>query len=145
MNELREVLSGHEEDGTNWSVTAGPDEADESSFWTFVWRARPGGCPARSGMGGPRLHAGNLVNVWAGQADGTPPFVLLRAAPVVERVKLRTAGGQLVQMALSGVVEDFGLRFGAAALQDGDEPTTLTVELADGTTMTGQVPWPRRR
>lgn len=145
MDELRVVLSGHEVDGTDWSVTAGPDAIHEGWFWTWIWRSRPGGSPARSGMGGPTLTDGDVVNVWAGQTDGTPPFVMLRAAPQVERVIVRTGGGHDVPMALSDVVEEFGLRFGAVALADDDEPSTLSIELADGNTVTGPVPWPGRR
>lgn len=144
MDELQ-VVSGHEADGTDWSVTAGPDGTEEESFWTFVSRSRPGGRPARSGMGGPKLHDGNLVNVWAGRADGTPPFVMLRAAPEVTRVTVTTSVGHDLQMTMSEVVEEFGLRFGAVALADEDEPLVLSVEHADGRTVTGPVPWPRRR
>lgn len=145
VEELSVVLSGREPDGTDWSVLARPDEDHEGPFWTFIRRGRPGGRSAQSGMGAPKLHEGHVVSVWAGQADGTPPFVMLRADPSVERVSATTRSGVTFDVALSPVIEEFGLRFGAAPLPEDGEAAALTVHLVDGGTVTGTVPWPRRR
>lgn len=126
------MLSGNEPDGLEWSVLAGPDAAHDGWFWTFIRRAGPDGRPAQSGMGGLKLHEGSVVNVWAGQADGTPPFVLLRADPSVECVSVTTQRADTVDLVLSPVIDEFALRFGAGALPKDDEPATLTVHLVSG-------------
>jgi len=141
---LQVVLEGHEPDGTEWSVLAGPDESNEGALWTFVRRSRPGGRPAQSGMGGPKLHGDNVVNVWAGRSDGTPSFILVRGIPSIEDLTVTTRSGVTLSMHLSPLIEAFGLRFGAAALPEDDEPQTLIVRLIDGRVVTGDVPWPRR-
>lgn len=141
---LQVVLEGREPDGTVWSVLAGPDPADVHGLFTFVRRTGPGGRTAQSGMGGPVLHGDDVVNVWAGKSDGTPPFILLRGLPSIEHATVETMGASTVPVRLSPVVEDLGLRFGAAALPVDDPPETLTVRLADGRVVTGRVPWPGR-
>ena len=75
---LRVVLEGRGADGTVWSVLAGPDASAADGLYAFVHRVGPGGREARSGMGGPKLYGDDVVNVWAGKSDGTPPFILLR-------------------------------------------------------------------
>ncbi|MDA8313543.1 MAG: hypothetical protein M0Z46_23580 [Actinomycetota bacterium] len=95
-------------------------------------------------MGGPKLYGDDVVNVWAGKSDGTPPFILIRGAPLIEEAMVLTSGGKTVQVTLSRVIEEFGLRFGAAALPEDDPPDNLSVRLGDGRVVTGEVPWPRR-
>lgn len=127
-----------------WSVLVRPDPTDTDGLYTFVHRTASSGRSARSGMGGPKLYDGGVVNVWAGRSDGTPPFILLRGLPSIEEAIVLTSGGTTVPLTLSAVIEEFGLRFGAAALPEEDPPATLTVRLADGQVITGDVPWPRR-
>lgn len=143
MDELRKVLSGSEPDGIEWAILAGEDPVSDD-FWTFIRRSCRGSHPAQSGMGGPKLFPGAVVNVWAGQADGTPPFVLIRADPSVERVVATTLSGATRELALSPTIDDFGLRFGARPFSHDDVPDVLTVEVAGGETRRSQAPWPRR-
>jgi hypothetical protein len=141
---LQTVLEGREPDGTFWSILAQPDPSEPQSMYTFIQRVRPGGHKARSGMGGPKLHGDDVVNVWAGKSDGTPPFILLRGLPSIEEAAVVTQAGAIIPVTLSPVIETFGLRFGAAALPEDDAPETLRVRLADGRVVLGRVPWPRR-
>lgn len=77
-DEMQVVLEGSEVDGTVWSVLVRPDPTETDGLYTFVHRIASSGRWARSGMGGPKLYDGDVVNVWAGRSDGTPPFILLR-------------------------------------------------------------------
>lgn len=142
---LRVVLEGVEPDGTEWSVLVGPDPTVGDGLYTFVRRTSSTGRTARSGMGGPKLDLDEVLNVWAGKSDGTPPFILLRGVPSIEEATVRTEGGVDVPVTLSAVIEDLGLRFGAAALPEDDPPETLSVRLRDGRVVAGFVPWPQRR
>lgn len=127
MQELRQVLAGESGD-VRWTVSAGPDPA--GGLYTFVSRTR-GHADATSGMGGPTLYPGQLINTWIGRADGTPPFVLVRAAPEVERVTVVLASGDRRELALSSVIDEFGLRFGAAPLPEEDPPERVEVSQPD--------------
>ena len=99
-----------------------PDPTEPDGLFTFVRRTAPTGRSARSGMGGPKLYGDDVVNVWAGRSDGTPPFILLRGLPAVEEATVLTTAGATLTVTLSPVIEEFGLRFGAAALLEGDPP-----------------------
>jgi hypothetical protein len=140
MDDLNVVLTAREADGLEWSIFAGPDTTNPDSFWTFIRRGRPGGPSAQSGMGGPKLHGGP-INTWSGQADGTPPFVMVRAAPNVERIFVTTRSGRGIDLTMSEVIDDFQLRFGAAALPEGDSPGAITMQLADGESVTWPFSW----
>ncbi len=141
---LQVVLQGHEPDGTTWSVLVGPDPTCDDGLFTFVRRTAADGRSARSGMGGPRLHGDDVVNIWAGKSDGTRPFILVRGVPSIVDATVLTHGGKSIQVALSPEIEELGLRFGAAALDDDDPPEALSVRLADGRVVVGRVPWSRR-
>jgi hypothetical protein len=122
---LRVVATGVAADDLVWSVLAG--NGDASDFYSFVERRR-GSAKATSGMGGPKLHPGQLVNTWWGQATGLPPFVLVRTAPQVRRVVVVLASGSRVVLPLSAVISEFGLRFGAAPLPEGDAWADVEIE-----------------
>lgn len=62
----------------------------------------------------------------------------------IEEATVITSGGATLPVTLSPVIEEFGLRFGAAALPEEDPPETLSVRLADERVITSDVPWPRR-
>jgi hypothetical protein len=138
------VLEGHEPDGTTWSVDVRSDPTCDDGLYTFVRRTAADGRSARSGMGGPKLYGDDVVNVWAGRSDGTPPFILIRGVPSIEEATVLTNGGKTVHVTLSPEIEEFGLRFGAAALPEDDPPETLSVRLGSGRVVQGEVPWPRR-
>lgn len=129
-------------DGVEWTILAGDDDGD--SFLTLVRRSQrgPGGpvghgrAEARRGRGGQRM---------AGQADCTPPFVLLRTAPTVESAVVITESGTRRELTLFSVVDEFGLRFAAGPLPEDGEPFTLEVEVAGKGLIRSVLPWPPRR
>ena len=141
MEDLRQVLAGESGD-VRWTVNAGPDSTGE--LYTFVSRTR-GEATATSGMGGLALYPGNVINSWTGQADGTPPFVLVRTAPEVERVQIVLASGARRELALSPVIDEFGLRFGAVPLPEDDPAERLEVSTSDGSSQSEELRWPRLR
>jgi len=86
-----------------------------------------------SGFRGPGLHGDSLINEWRGQTDDLPYFVMARVSPVVDRVVAITDGSEIT-LSLSPVIEQFGLRFAAAALPAGEQPASLRIE-RDGTVL----------
>jgi hypothetical protein len=121
-----EVLSGSAEGGLDWAVIAysGGDE-----LYTLL-RVRRGSAVlvAGSGFGGPPLWPGSVLNSWHGRTDDLPYFVMARTAPEVDRVVTTTALGLEIVLALSEPVDEFGLRFAAAALPAGHGPGSLRAE-----------------
>ncbi|MGH3397064.1 MAG: hypothetical protein ACRDPO_20480, partial [Streptosporangiaceae bacterium] len=80
---------------------------------------------------------------WRGRTDDLPYFVMARTRPEVDRVVATTTRGTEVPLALSPVVEAFGLRFAAAALPGGEEPGSLRAERAGAVLQTLPQPMPR--
>lgn len=122
------VLEGRHGDLT-WQVRA---NGDDRAFMTMLHVYRDRRQVAASGMAGPKLYPGGLVNEWRGRTDELPYFVMVRADPAVERVVAVTKQGSEVELALSPVVTLYGLRFGAAGLPDGEHPGRLQVVTGTG-------------
>jgi hypothetical protein len=109
--------------GLHWAVRASPNEAGRLT--TVVTRTGPDGIitfrrPA------PALRRGQLISMWLDRNPGTPgipAFLLLHTAPDVVHASAVLASGARRYMRLSPVVEDFGVRFGAAPLP-GEDPLT---------------------
>ena len=70
-SDLVEVLRGDGPDGLTWRIVAGGDDDDD--FATFVERGR-GEFRAASGMRGPKLYPGEVMNRWIGRTDRVPTF-----------------------------------------------------------------------
>jgi len=142
MEGLREVLVGESPDGVRWVVRAGPGA--DGGFYTWIGRSF-GDARAESGMGGDKFPPGQLINVWIGQADGIPLFVMARTAPQVKHVTVMLASGSRRELSMSPVIEDFGLRFTAGRLPDNDLPVSLEVAVEGGETQVHDLRWPPRR
>ena len=142
MEDLRVVLVGESPDGVHWFLRAGPDT--DGGFYTSISRSH-GDATAESGMGGDKLSPGQVINVWIGQADGTPLFVMARAAPQVQRVTVILASGFRRDLSISPVIEDFGLRFAAGPLPDDDPQVRMEIAIEGGETQVGPLRWPPHR
>jgi len=123
-SDLVEVLRGEGPDGLMWRILAGGSPED---FATFAERGTRGALKT-SGMRGPKLYPGQVVNTWIGQADQSPPFVMVRAAPEVTRVVAVCASGDEYRLTFSDVIEPFELRFGGTFLPETDPVADLRVE-----------------
>lgn len=121
------MLSGDGPGGLVWEVLAG--DLPAGGFLTVLRRQR-GSAKATSGFQGPKLGAGQLLNYWSGQEDGTPPFVVARLAPQIDSVRAVGESGAEYPLQLSAVVQEFGRRFGAVALHDGDALACLQTDPA---------------
>ena len=55
-------------------------------------------------------------------------MLVARTAPIVDRVVATTDRGVEIVLALSAVIDHFGLRFAAAVLPDGPRPGTIRAE-----------------
>ena len=114
--EPRRVFAG-QSDGVRWAVRSGLDAAGRlNTVVTRVYR----GAAATSGVPGSSPRDGQLISMWIGRAPGIPPFLLLRATPEVTQATAILASGDRREVALSPVIEAYGLRFGAAPLPDED-------------------------
>lgn len=140
-NEVQ-VLAGTAEGGLRWLVVAAGDREDLYTFLRVYARDKlvvPG-----SGFGGPALYQDSVINEWRGRTDDLPYFVMARTVPEADRVVATTDRGAEVELALSEPVEQFGLRFAAAALPAGHGPGTIRAE-RDGTELERRrQPMPRR-
>ena len=137
-----EVLSGTEEGGLRWVVvTSGHDQ----DLYTMLHVFQGGRQVAGSGFGGPNLYPSSVLNEWRGQTDDLPYFVMARTLPSVDRVVATTDRGSEVVLAMSPLIERFGLRFAAAALPDGERPASLRAEQGGVPLETRPQPMPRPR
>jgi hypothetical protein len=123
VQDLVEVMTGSTDD-VRWAVLVGREP--DGGVLSMVRRQR-GSAKATSGMGGPALYPRQLVNSWTGQATGLPPLVPVRAAPSVAGVPVALESGARVDLPLSDVVAEFGLRFGATPLPEQDRLVGLVV------------------
>jgi hypothetical protein len=121
---LVEVLRGNGPDGMTWRILAGGSPDD---FATFAERGA-GGATVTSGMRGPTLYPGQAVNTWIGQAEQSPPFVMVRTAVEVTRVVAVCASGHEYRLTFSDVIEPFQLRFGGTFLPETDPIAELRVD-----------------
>jgi hypothetical protein len=112
VDAMREVWAGEVGD-LRWKILVERGEGGE--VLSFV-RRELGLAHATSGMGGPAPHPGHPVNAWTGTATGLPPFILVRTAPTVASVTVLLDRGDPVELQLSPVIDDFGLRFAASPL-----------------------------
>lgn len=140
-----EVLSGIAPGGLHWVVVCRPGMGE---LYTLL-RVYSGAeiVVAGSGFGGPKLWPGTIMHEWRGRTDELPYFVMARTRPDVERVVATTDLGLEVDLELSEPVEQFGLRFAAAALPDGHGPMSIRAESGDTVLETLPQPVPpfRRR
>jgi hypothetical protein len=125
--EAAEVLSGTLGNGLRWVVLAwGSDD----NFFTMLHVYKGGRKLAGSGFGGPKVPTSSVMNEWRGKTDGLPYFVMARVLPAVDRIVATTDRGSEIPLAMSPVIERFGLRFAAAPLPDGERPGSLRAETA---------------
>ncbi len=134
------VLSGEAAPGLRWVVDVAGDDEDLYTMLR-VWRGDQLVVPG-SGFGGPKLGPEQLMNEWRGRTDDLPYFVMARTVPEVERVIATTDRGEDVELALSATIEQFGLRFAAAALPAGHAPASVRAEGGGGVLATLRQPMP---
>lgn len=129
------VLEGRGPEGLRWELYASEDP--DGQFLTEIWRQQ-GEYVARSGAKGTKLYPGKLVNYSIGKADGTPEFVIARAAPEVRSVTAVGLNGDEYPLILTDVFEQFSLRFGATPIPDHDDVVEVRTDPPTA------VPQPRR-
>ena len=135
------VLAGRCEQGYTWEVEAGgPDE----NFLTMMSVFHDGRRVHRGGMAGPKLYPGSVINEYRGRKDALPYVIVARTAPQVDRVVVTTDRGAEIELPLSEIIDQFGLRFAAAVLPDGHGPGSIRAEAHGLTLQTQQQPMPRR-
>jgi hypothetical protein len=120
-------------------------EGDDENLLTMLNIYRGDVQVAGSGFGGPKLPGDSLLNEWRGQTDDLPYFVMARTSPVVDRIVATTDRGSEIILALSPVIEQFGLRFAATSLPPGERPHSLRIERAGAVLQTRPQPMPPAR
>src|SRR4051812_40189179 len=103
-----EVLSGVCDPDLRWTVDV---DGTDDDCWTMLNVFRGELLIAGSGMAGPKLYGTSVMNEYRGRTDGLPYFVMARTEPTIDRVVATTENGLEVVLALSPVIERFGLRF----------------------------------
>jgi len=126
------VLAGQDH-GLDWKVLAHwyrlSDHVEEQELMTMLYGFDGPRRVFGSGMGGPALHPGQLIHEWRGRTDQWPYFVMARTDPMVDSVVAVSDRGTEVQLRLSAVVPEFGLRFAAAGLPGGEAPNRLLIQI----------------
>ena len=84
-------------------------------------------------MGGPKLYGSDVMNCAYGHSDDLPFYEMVRVDASVDQVVATTSAGTEIVLALSGVNTEFGLRFGAALLPEGEEPGEVRAEIGNRT------------
>jgi hypothetical protein len=125
--DLIEVLSGIFVPDLRWTVVAG---GTDDHFFTMLNVYRGEQRLAGGGMAGPKLYGDSVMNEYRGRTDDLPYVVMARTDPKVDRVVSVTANAVEVDLALSPVIEPFGLRFAAALLPHGERPGSIRAEHA---------------
>ena len=111
--------------GVTWVIEVGGTDEEFSTILTV----RQGELVlSSSGMAGPKLYDGDLVNASYGVTDDQPCIEVLRADPAVDRVLITTDQGNEVEADLTETRPVYGLRFGAAQLPAGGLPVELRAE-----------------
>lgn len=80
----------------------------------------------------PKLYDDEPINTFFGQSDGMPPFVLVRAHSRVAAVTVHSDSGEEYRLDLSATDDEFGLKFAAGPLRDGEHPVSFVAHLGDG-------------
>jgi hypothetical protein len=124
-NEVQ-VLAGTADGDLRWLVVA---HGDRENLYTFL-RVYSGDelVVPGSGFGGPPLYPDSVINEWRGRTDDLPYFVMARTVAEADRVVAITDRGAEVVLTLSEPVDQFGVRFAAAALPAGHGPGIIRVE-----------------
>jgi hypothetical protein len=91
LPDLRVVAEGDAPGGERWYLRAGGTAED---FYTMLETVHPDGRRDEGGMGGPALYPGELLNVYAGQADQGPLRVVVRADRRVRRLRFQSEMGE---------------------------------------------------
>lgn len=108
------VFIHREADRSSWRVLAGWTE--DGHLMTSVFFERDDRVKPVGDFGGPPVWDGDLINFWYGYADDTPTFVVVRARPEVRRIEMTVGAAPSVELALSEVLPDFGVKFAAHRL-----------------------------
>ena len=80
------------------------------------------------GMAGPKLYPGTVIHESRHRKDELPYVLVARTAPQIDRVVATTGLGVEVVLPLSEVFGQFGLRFAAIVLPDGQGPGSIRAE-----------------
>ena len=137
-----EVLAGTAHGGLRWIVICSPGESADELYTMLRVYSGDTTVVAGSGFGGPKLWPGTIMHEWRGRTGDLPYFVMARTRPDVQRVVATTDLGLDVELELSEPVEQFGLRFAAAALPDGHGPMSLRAESGGAVVETRPQPIP---
>jgi hypothetical protein len=122
-SDSREVLAGQSAD-LSWAIQVGANDAGSLHIsMTCAYE----GVTAASGMCATPLRREQLIGMWISRAPGMPRVLLVWAAPEVSHATVLMTGGDRICVALSPVIEDFRLRFGAAPLPAEHSPARIEI------------------
>jgi hypothetical protein len=119
------VLSGEATAELRWVVSV---DATDGHLLVMLNVVRGGQCLSGSGFDDAPHFGDTVLHEWRGRHDDLPWFVMARTAGVVTRVVATTDRGTDVELKLSPIITEYGSRFAAAGLPEGERPSTIRAE-----------------
>ena len=128
------VLEGESRSGLFWAVSV--DDRDRH-LMVMLSVFRGDQQLSSSGFDGSVSFGGTVFEQWSGSTDDLPYFVMARTAGTMTRVVATTDKGTDIELNLSVFIPEFGSRFAAVDLPDGESPSKIRAE-RDGTVIARQ-------
>ncbi len=133
--EMAVLAEGSLPTGQRWVLRGRGTRGD---LYTFLETIHPDGHRDPGGMGGPSLYPGSLMNTYTGASDRGMRRVLVRADPLVARVRVLLGSGEHLDLRPVAARPDLGLVFFATLL-----PPTAALISVEAINDNGQVLEPR--
>ena len=119
------VLEGESRSGLLWAVSV--DHHDRHLI-VMLNVFRGDRRLSSSGFDGSVSSSGTVLEQWWGRTDDLPYFVMARTAGTMTRVVATTSHGTDIELKLSAFIPEYGSRFAAVDLPDGEFPSTIRAE-----------------
>ncbi len=119
------VLDGGAEEGLRWVVSV---DAVEGHLMVMLNLVREGQYVSGSGFDGSKHFGGVVLQTWRGRTDDLPWHVMARVGTSVTRVVVTTNLGTEVELALSPFMPEYGSKFAAASIPEGEFPRAIRAE-----------------
>jgi hypothetical protein len=126
---LEVLAEGDLPTGQHWILRVG---GTSDNFHTSLETIHQDGHRDEGGMGGPPLYPGSLMNTYTGGSDRGLRRVVVRADPLVARVRVTLASGQHLDLPPLATRPDIGVSFFATLLPQTESLVSVTAIGADG-------------
>ncbi len=118
-------MSGVSDQGYLWTIEAG---GSDDNFMITLRLFKDGRRVFGGGMAGAKLFLGTVIHSSHHRKDDLPWVIVARTAPEIDRVLATTNLDAEIDLPLSEVIDQFGLRFTACVLPEGHTPGSIRAE-----------------